>query len=65
MSYRFADSLRQDQDGAGSVLILLYDMYHCCVYSKTPDDGQRNCPRHEEFYSKNNFEKLVYLCGSL
>jgi hypothetical protein len=29
----------------------------------TPDDGQRNCPKHAEFYSKNKFEKLVYLVG--
>jgi hypothetical protein len=42
----------------------LYDVYHCCVYSeKTPDDGQRNCPKHVEFYSKNKFEKLVRLVG--
>ena len=34
------------------------------MYSeKTPDDGQRNCPRHVEFYSKNKFEKLVHLVG--
>ena len=27
------------------------------MYSKkTPDDGQRNCPKHENFYSKNKFE---------
>jgi hypothetical protein len=32
------------------------------VYSeKTPDNGQRNCPKHAEFYSKNIFEKLVHL----
>ena len=30
-----------------------------CVQWKTPDDGQRNCPKHIEFYSKNKFEKLV------
>ena len=30
---------------------------HCC------DDGQRNCPKHVEFYSKNTFEKLVHLVG--
>jgi len=30
---------------------------------KTPDDGQRNCPKHVEFYSKNKFEKLVNLVG--
>ena len=34
-----------------------------CVQWKTPDDGQRNCPKHVEFYSKNKFEKLVYLGG--
>ena len=34
-----------------------------CVQQKTPDDGQRNCPKHVEFYSKNKFEKLVHLVG--
>ena len=34
-----------------------------CVQYQTPDDGQRNCPKHLEFYSKNKFEKLVYLVG--
>ena len=29
----------------------------------TPDDGQRNCPKHVEFYPKNKFEKLVHLVG--
>ena len=34
------------------------------MYSEeTPDDGQRNCPKHVEFYSKNKFEKLVRLVG--
>ena len=32
-----------------------------CVQLKTPDDGQRNCPKHVKFYSKNKFEKLVHL----
>ena len=32
-----------------------------CVQWKTPDDGQRNCPKHVEFYSKNKFEKIVHL----
>ena len=42
----------------------LYDIYHCCVCSeKNPGDGQRNCPKHVEFYSKNKFEKLLYLAG--
>ena len=55
MSCRFSDSL-----------LASFSLYthHCCVYSeKTPDDGQRNCPKHVEFYSKNKFEKLVHLIG--
>ena len=34
-----------------------------CVQWKTADDGQRDCPKHVEFYSKNKFEKLVHLVG--
>jgi len=34
-----------------------------CTVKKTPDDGQRNCPKHVEFYSKNKFEKLLHLVG--
>ena len=34
-----------------------------CVQWKTPDDVQRNCPKHVEFHSKNKFEKLVHLVG--
>jgi hypothetical protein len=30
---------------------------------KTPDDGQRNCPKHVTYYSKNKFEKLMHLVG--
>ena len=42
----------------------LYDIYHWCVYSeKLLMMGQRNCPKHVDFYSKNKFEKLVYLVG--
>jgi hypothetical protein len=32
-----------------------------CVQWKTPDDGQRHCPKHVEFQFKNKFEKLVNL----
>jgi len=28
-----------------------------------PYDGQKTCPKHVEFYSKNKFEKLVHLVG--
>ena len=34
-----------------------------CVQWKTPDDGQRNCPKHVEFHSKNKLEKWVHLVG--
>jgi len=34
-----------------------------CVWWKTPDDRQRNCPEHVEFHSKNRLEKLVHLVG--
>jgi len=34
-----------------------------CVQWKTHDNGQRNCPKHVEFHSKNKFEKLVHLVG--
>jgi len=34
-----------------------------CVQWKTPDDGQRKCPKHVEFYCKNKFEKLVHPVG--
>jgi hypothetical protein len=51
-------------DPARKLSANLIDIYHCFVYSKnTPDDGQRNCPKHVEFYSKNKFEKLVHLFG--
>jgi len=30
---------------------------------KNSGDGQRNCPKHVEFYSKNKCEKLVHLVG--
>ena len=33
----------------------------CCRFEPVaPDDGQRNCPKHVVFYSKNKFEKLVH-----
>ena len=56
--------MRNRPDSARKLSANLYDIYHCCVYSKkTPDDGQRNCPKHVEFYSENKFEKLVHLVG--
>jgi hypothetical protein len=34
-----------------------------CVQYQTLVDGQKTCPKHVEFYSKNEFVKLVYLVG--
>jgi len=43
---------------------MVYVIQVCCVYSKkTPDEGQKNCPKHVEFHSKNKFEKLGHLVG--
>ena len=42
----------------------LYDIYLLlCVQCWNPDDGQRYCPKHVKFYSKNKFEKLFHLVG--
>jgi len=57
--------------GSGrNVLILLASSQQTCMtYTiavctvKNSDYGQRNCPKHVEFYSKNKFEKLVHLVG--
>jgi len=78
VSYRFADSLRAGsgrnlQAGSGRTIpswscsqAVSKPVWHIpllCVQWKIPDDGQRNCPKQEEFYSKNLFEKLVHLRG--
>jgi len=59
--YRFADSLRAGWGRAVSKPV--WHIPLLCVQWKTPDDGQRNCPKHVEFYSKNKFEILVHLLG--
>jgi hypothetical protein len=40
---------------------MIYTIAVCIV--KTPDDGQKTCPKHVDFYSENKFEKLVQLVG--
>ena len=44
-----------------SITCMTYTIAVCTV--RTPDDGQRNCRKHVEFYSKNKFGKLVHLVG--
>ena len=57
----------QDQDGTAvpswSCSLAVWHIPLLCVQWKTSDDGQRNCPKHVEFNSKNKFEKLVNLVG--
>jgi hypothetical protein len=57
----------QDHDGSWScspaVCKTVWQITSLCVQWKTPDDGQRNCPKYVEFHSKNKFEKLVHLVG--
>jgi len=33
------------------------------IHIKTPGEGQRNCPKHVDFYSKYKFEILVHIFG--
>jgi len=58
----------QDQDGTSwscsqAVSKPAWHTPLLCVQWKTPDDGQRNCPKHVEFYSKNKYGKLMHLVG--
>ena len=72
MSYRSCHTAcEQDQDGTGvptwscsqAVRKTVWHIPLLCVQWKTPDDGQRNCPKHVEFQYKNKFEKLMQLVG--
>jgi len=68
MSYRFADSLQAGMDGTSwsysqAVRKPIWLVPLLYVQWKTPDDGQKNCPKHVEFYSKNKVGKLVHLIG--
>jgi len=47
-------------------IIRSFSLHTAMVYviqCQTPRNGQRDCPKHVEFYSKNKFEKLVHLVG--
>ena len=48
----------------GAISKYLWHIPLLCVQWKTPNDEQRNCPKHVEFHSKiKTFEKLVHLVG--
>jgi len=64
MSYRFADSFWVPSWSCSqAVSKTLWHIPLLCVQWKTPGDGQRNCPKHVEFYYKNKFEKILLLVG--
>jgi len=51
-------------DPARKLSTNLYDIHQCRVYiEKLLINGQRNCPKHVEFHSKNKLEKSVHLVG--
>jgi len=60
---------KQDQDGtrvpswscSQTVYKPVWHIPLLCVQRKTPDGGQRNCPKHVEFHSENKFEKSMHL----
>jgi hypothetical protein len=53
MVYVIQVSSRATPGPARKLSTNLYDIHHCSVYSElTPDDGQRNCPKHVEFHDK-------------
>jgi len=66
--YEGQDGAAQDQDGTSwscsqAVGKPVWHIPLLCVQWKTPDDGQRNCPKYVEFHSNNKFEKLVHVVG--
>ena len=63
MSYRFADNWVPSWSCSQAVSKSIWHIPLLCVQWKTHDDGQRNCPKHVEFHSKNKFEKLEHLVG--
>ena len=61
-------AVEQDQDGTSwycstAVCKPVWHIPLLCVQWKTPNDEQRNCPKHVELQSKKKFEKLVHLVG--
>ena len=63
MSYRIRTELVPSWSCSQAVSKPVWHIPLLCIQQKTPDDGQRNCPKRVEFYPKNKFEKLVHLVG--
>jgi len=55
MSYKFVDSCWAGSGSCSTAVSKpLWHISLLCVQWKTPDDEQRNCPKHVEFHSKIN-----------
>ena len=64
--WQLANRIRMEHpDPARRLSANLWHIPLLCVQWKIPDDGQRNCPKHVEFHSKNKFEKLVHIVSSI
>jgi len=61
--WQLASRIRMELVPSWSCSQAVWHMPLLCVQWKTPGDGQRNSPKHVEFYSKNKFEELVHLVG--
>jgi len=49
---------KQSQDSDSEAVIKnLQETYQYRMYRKTPDDGQRRCPKHVDFYNRINLDK--------
>jgi len=58
--FYYRNSAAGSRSCSQAVCISVWHIPLLCVQWKTPDDGHRNCPKHVEFHSKNEFEKLVH-----
>jgi len=63
MSYRIRTELVPSWSCLQGVSKPIWRIPLLCLQWKTSDDGQRNCPKQVDFYSKNKFENLVHLLG--
>ena len=66
LKFTFGIELYMFRTGFLSIIrsLVQYDIHLLlCIQYQTPDDGQKSCLKHVEFYSKNIFVKLVHLVG--
>ena len=62
-SWQLASRIRTFHPDPARKLPPVWHIPLLCVQWKTPDDVQRNCPKHVDFFPQNKFEILVHLVG--